>query len=219
MFNWTEICTKYRSYQLANDYGGMVATLNQIKSFYGLATNAQALQLIIERCDQYYPGFQWELPTNPEAEIDCYDCRAEIMQRYMAVEGCPSGWISSPVSASTKLSNNPCKQRNTTSSRNYGTSNFSSIEFYKTNGRAIGDPVLQRGGSLSGAVNTKIGNTLTTPKARKYERTRGVNRNVIGGVPTARNPYGNPVINPSVRTRRKRLNNTRPKNWLQRIFG
>ena len=34
MFNWTEICTKYRSYQLANDYGGMVSTLNQIKSFY-----------------------------------------------------------------------------------------------------------------------------------------------------------------------------------------
>lgn len=220
MFNWNEVCIKYRSYQLANDYSGMMTILNQIKSYYNLSTNAQALQLIQENCARYFPNFHWELPTNPEAEIDCYDCRAQIMQRYMASQGCPSGWIAAPVSASSHTSKNPCINKNKLATRNYGTSNWKPLSFYNTKtGEAIGDPVLQRGGSLNVALNNKIGNILPAPKARKYERTRGSNPNVIGGVPTARNPYGNPVINPAVRKRRKRLNNTKPKNWLQRIFG
>ena len=219
MFNWNEICTKYRSYQLNNDYGGMVATLNQIKSHYGLISNAHALALINERCEQYYPTFRWELPTNPEAQIDCYDCRAQIMQRFMAVEGCPSGWLSSPVSASTNTSKNPCEQRNTTSGRNFGTTNWAPIKFYESNGRSVGDPVMARGGSLRTAVNDKIGSTLPAPKARNYQITRGQNRNVIGGTPTRRNPMANPVINPDVRARRK-TGKLKPRgNYLQRMIN
>ena len=177
MFNWNDICTKYRSYQLAGDYGGMITILNQIKNYYNVATNAEALLLIREFCNQYYPGFDWELPVNPEAQIDCYDCRAQIMQRYMASEGCPEGWIASPVLAATGVSKNPCETRNTTSGQ---FSQFGEVNFYsKTTGKSIGDPVLMRGGSKQRAVRKKIGSTMTTQEARKYKRVRGVNTSML----------------------------------------
>jgi hypothetical protein len=167
---WNDWCIKYRSYQLAGDNGGMQTILDAIKNYYNLATNAQALQMIVEHCNRYFPGFHWELPSNPEAQIDCYDCRGQIMQRYMAVEGCPEGWIASPVNASTGVSKNPCPHRNTTSGP---FSRFGEVNFYdKKTGRSVGDAVLKRSGSFKGAAAKKIGSTMPRPQANKYRRLR-----------------------------------------------
>lgn len=176
MWNWNDICTKYRAYQMAGDYGGMMAILTQIKNHYNLLTNAQALQHLQEHCRSLFPDFNWQLPTNPEAQIDCYDCRGQIMQRYMATEGCPEGWIASPVNASTGVSKNPCHTRNKLSPQ------FGDVNFYDSNtGRAVGDPTIMRGGSVQSAAAKKIGNFLPKPAARKYSRLRGENPNVMTG--------------------------------------
>ena len=179
MFNWNEICVKYRTYQMANDYIGMTSVLNQIKNHFGLLTNAQALQYIQENCNRWYPNWHWELPLNPEAQIDCYDCRAQIMQRYMASQGCPSGWIASPVNASTLISKNPCDHRNTTS--NFGTSQFKPVHFYNNSG----DPVLRRSGSMRSALTKKEGSTLSNTKASRYKRVKGRNPNVLNNTNSA----------------------------------
>lgn len=164
---------------MANDYIGMTTILNQIKAHFGLSTNAQALQYIQENCNRWFPNFHWELPLNPEAQIDCYDCRAQIMQRYMASQGCPTGWIASPVNASTLTSKNPCEQRNTTS--NFGTSQFQPVHFYNNSG----DPVLRRAGSMKSALIKKRGSTMSNTKARRYNRIKGKNPNVINNTNSA----------------------------------
>ena len=204
--------------------------LNQIKNHFGLATNAQALAYIQENCNRQFPNFEWQLPIEPtNSFVDCYDCNAQIMQRFPAGTPCPEGWISSPVSASRNTSNNPCKERNVHGNRNFGTTYWQPISFYnKKTGGAIGDPVLQRGGSIASAVNKKIGNFNPNNTMGAYERPIDMNTSMLTkgypinstGIQSQAAGLANPVINPNMRVNRNRVNRRMPKkNWLQRLFS
>ena len=228
MFNWTEICSKYRAAQLAGDNNAMLAILNQIKTHYSLGHNATALAMINERCERFYPKFIWSLPEIPIVSyVDCYDCNQQIMNRFPSGTPCPEGWIASPVSATYNTSNNPCNPRNTHTPTT--PTQWQPISFYNTNtGNAIGDPVLQRGGNMNNAVNKKIGNFTPVQKAGKYQRTRGMNTSMLtkgypinsSGIRSQGAGLANPDINPNMRITRKRVNRTMPKkNWLQRLFS
>ena len=109
IMNWNEICTKYNSYWINNDIVGMNFLLNHVISL-GYANNVSgAFAQLKRRCGEYGWNInEWTHPSQTNAQIDCYKCDEQIMNRIPASQSCPKSWLSSPVNPSTLQSANPC---------------------------------------------------------------------------------------------------------------